>query len=171
MACDFQKVNLGVSWFIETARWCMNRKQLQLIWWWELLSSLSELRSCTCICLTGWCYSAAASLCYTKKSTGDFKEMLRTPRQYLLADLVGVSPPPPNPGSVHPDSPGAAGAHPVWGDREHPAGAPQHAEHTQTEKLRQWDNFTGGWVWSMKLVFNHKAEWGSAWKRSSVWDV
>lgn len=93
MVCDSQKVNLGVSWFIETVRWCVSRKQLQLVWRRELLSSLSELRRCTCICLTGLSYSAAASLLY-KKSTGDFKEMLRTPRQYLLTDLDGVSPQP-----------------------------------------------------------------------------
>lgn len=28
-----------------------------------------------------------------KKSSGDFKELLRPPRQYLLADLVGLPPP------------------------------------------------------------------------------
>lgn len=169
MASDLQKVNLGVSWFNETVRWCVNRKQLQLVWWWELLSSLSELGRCTCICLTGLSYSAAASLLY-QKIHGWFQRNA----QNSTAVLVGWScwcSPPPNPGSVHPDSPGAAGAHPVWGDWERPAGAPQHAEHTQTEKLRKWNNFTGGWVWSMKLVFNHKAEWGSMWKRSSVWDV
>lgn len=30
-----------------------------------------------------------------KKSSGDFKELLRPPRQYLLADLVGLPPPQP----------------------------------------------------------------------------
>lgn len=93
MASDLQKVNLGVSWFNETVRWCVNRKQLQLVWWWELLSSLSELGRCTCICLTGLSYSAAASLLY-QKIHGWFQRNAQNSTAVLVGWSCWCSPPP-----------------------------------------------------------------------------
>lgn len=134
--------------------------QLWSFGWSELLGSLSELRICICMCFSGLNCPAAAPL--------SDRKIHRWVRWHcLLANLVRL----PSPGSVYPDSPGAAGAHTVWRDREPPAGAPQHPEHAQTEELRQWINLNGGGVWCRQLVFNHKAKGGSVWKRSSVWDI
>lgn len=56
-------------------------------------------------------------------------------------------------GPVHPDPSGFTGAQPVWRDRDRSVGAAQHAEHAQTEELRQRTHAYGGRVWSMLYSF------------------